>query len=80
MSYLHPDTRKFGARYAVSVHQHIPKDYTEAIRKKLAEDIKAKMVEEGYRPIGAIKQYTESVDDMIEYRAIQLALPRGVER
>lgn len=76
---LHPDARKFGARYLVTKHRHIPADLVEMVRTNLERDIAACMLTEGYRPIGALKHYVTEREHGFEYRAIQIGLPEGVQ-
>jgi hypothetical protein len=78
MSDLHPLTRKFGARYLVTKHRHIPADLAELVRTNLEQDITACMQKEGYRSIGAVKHYVAEREHGFEYRAIQLGLPLDV--
>lgn len=78
---IHPDTRKFGCRFAVSTDVHVSSGIAQMIRTKLEENITKCMKEEGYRAIGAVRHYVQPVGEfrVLEYRAIQLGLPVGVE-
>jgi hypothetical protein len=87
MSRLHPDTRKFAARFAISDDRAITDDHEKAIKEKIEQSIVEAMDQEGYRPINAVLHTRERVpfpnEDspfyMIEYRAIRLGLPHGVQ-
>jgi hypothetical protein len=87
MSRLHPDTRKFGAKFAVPDDRPVTEDHEAEIKDQLARSIVEKMEQEGMRAIGAVLHTRERVpfpneEDLafyvIEYRAIQLGLPLGV--
>lgn len=87
MSRLHPDARKFAAKFAVHEDRPVTEDHEAEIKERLARVIVEKMEQEAMRPIGAVLHtrvrlpFPNEQDPafyVIEYRAIQLGLPLGV--
>jgi hypothetical protein len=77
---IHPDTRKFGCKFGVSVDVHVSAGIATMIRDRLEKTITKRMEDEGYRAIGAVRHYVEATEEghILEYRAIQMGLPLGV--